>query len=63
MRLSNLSKTLKGLIKRFLTIIKTILIPSSIPFVNFLFKKSVVLQLGVLAQCLILFTLLFTNDQ
>ena len=62
MRLSNLSKTLKGLIKRFL-IIKTILIPSSIPFVNFLFKKSVVLQLGVLAQCLILFTLLFTNDQ
>ena len=42
----------------FLTIIKTILIPSSIPFLNFLIKESIVLQVGFLP---IFLTLLFTN--
>ena len=49
----------------FLTIIKTILIPSSITFLNFLFKKSklFVLQLGFLDRRTLFLTLLFTNEQ
>ena len=46
--LRNLLKTLEVLVTSFLTIIKNILIPSSISFLNCFFKKFIVLQLGFL---------------
>ena len=60
---TNLSKTLKGLINLFLSITKSIPIPLPITFLNFSFKKPIVLRLEFLSWYLIILTLLFTNEQ